>query len=78
MLVLVFSSHVMAEKGGVKGSSNDDCATIQSGTLLTSDGQVIVPGYDQWGYNYQAHLMVHIVMPTGMQAGVRRTGILNC
>jgi hypothetical protein len=56
MLVLVFSSHVMAEKGGVKGSSNDDCATIQSGTLLTSDGQVIVPGYDQWGYNYQAHM----------------------
>jgi hypothetical protein len=57
MLVLVFSSHVMAGKGGVKGSNNDeDCATIQSGTLLTSTGDVIVPGYDQWGYNYQARL----------------------
>ena len=34
----------------------DKCTTIQDGTLLTSDGQVITPGYDQWGYNYQAHL----------------------
>lgn len=30
------------------------CTTIQSGELLTSDGAVIVPGYDEWGYNYQA------------------------
>jgi hypothetical protein len=34
----------------------DDCTTIQDGTLLTSDGNVIVPGYDEWGYNYQAHM----------------------
>ena len=32
------------------------CTTIQSGELLTSDGEVIMPGYDAWGYNYQAHL----------------------
>jgi len=32
------------------------CTTIQEGTLLTSDGTTIVPGYDEWGYNYQAHL----------------------
>jgi len=32
------------------------CTTIQSGQLLTSDDQVIVPGYDVWGYNYQAHI----------------------
>ena len=32
------------------------CTTIQSGTLLTSDGMVIIPGYDKWGYNYQAHI----------------------
>lgn len=36
--------------------TNDDCATIQSGTLLASDGSVIKTGYDKWGYNYQAHL----------------------
>ena len=34
----------------------DACTTIKDGTLLTSDGFPIVLGYDQWGYNYQAHL----------------------
>ena len=34
---------------------NSPCTTIQSGTLLASDGTVIQTGYDQWGYNYQAH-----------------------
>ena len=33
-----------------------DCATIQSGELLASDGSVIETGFDQWGYNYQAHM----------------------
>ena len=33
-----------------------DCTTIQDGTLLTSDGRVITTGYDEWGYNYQAHI----------------------
>lgn len=32
------------------------CTTIQSGTLLTSSGDVITTGYDQWGYNYQARM----------------------
>lgn len=32
------------------------CTTIQDGTLLTSEGEVINPGYDQWGYNYQARI----------------------
>ena len=32
------------------------CTTIQAGVLLTSDGDVIQTGYDQWGYNYQAHM----------------------
>lgn len=32
------------------------CTTIQSGELYASDGSVIKTGYDQWGYNYQAHL----------------------
>jgi len=32
------------------------CITIQAGTLKTSDGFVIETGFDQWGYNYQAHM----------------------
>jgi len=37
-------------------ASAQECTTIQDGTLLTSGGDVILPGYDQWGYNYQAHM----------------------
>jgi len=36
--------------------ANNGCTTIQDGTLLTSDGRVITTGYDEWGYNYQAHM----------------------
>lgn len=34
------------------------CETIQDGTLLNSEvpPQVIFPGYDDWGYNYQAQM----------------------
>ena len=35
---------------------NTSCTTIQDGTLLTSTGDVITTGFDQWGYNYQSHL----------------------
>jgi len=34
----------------------DNCITIDSGTLLDSTDGVITPGYDQFGYNYQAHI----------------------
>jgi len=51
-IALTFSTQIMAGKGG----SKSDCTRIQDGTLLTSDGGVIMPGYDEWGYNYQAHL----------------------
>jgi len=30
------------------------CVTIQNGTLLNSAGELIQPGFDDWGYNYQA------------------------
>ena len=32
------------------------CATIQSGELTDSQGNVITPGYNENGYNYQAHI----------------------
>ena len=34
----------------------EECATIQSGTIKTSDDRTIMPGYDIWGYNYQGHM----------------------
>ena len=32
------------------------CATIQDGTITTSAGDTIGTGFDDWGYNYQAHI----------------------
>ncbi len=33
-----------------------NCATIQDGTITDSAGNPISLGYDQFGYNYQAHM----------------------
>lgn len=32
------------------------CARIGDGTITTSDGEPIELGFDEWGYDYQAHL----------------------
>lgn len=32
------------------------CTTIQSGEIYDSAGNQLQVGYDEWGYNYQAHL----------------------
>ena len=32
------------------------CATIQGGTITDKNGVQLVPGFDKWGYNYQAHI----------------------
>ena len=42
-------------KAEAKGKT-EECTTIQSGLLTSSTGQIITTGYDQWGYNYQAHM----------------------
>jgi hypothetical protein len=39
-----------------QGGKFAGCTTIPSGELVTSAGDVITPGYDQWGYNYQAYI----------------------
>ena len=36
--------------------NGNDCTTIQSGDLESSTGDALSTGYDQWGYNYQAHM----------------------
>jgi hypothetical protein len=44
--------------GDSLASSGKDasCTTIPSGGLETSQGVAITPGYDDWGYNYQAYI----------------------
>lgn len=40
---------------GLPGKGNE-CTTIQDGTLVDSNGDPLVLGFDRWGYNYQALL----------------------
>lgn len=56
LFILVFVAALLLPSAVITGGGPNDCIRIQDGTLLTSDGQVITTGYDQWGYNYQAHM----------------------
>jgi len=47
---------VMAIAAPVMAAKPDKCTTIQDGTLVDSYGEPLVLGYDQYGYNYQAHM----------------------
>jgi len=38
------------------GMAAKDYATIQDGTITDVNNNVITTGYDDWGYNYQAHM----------------------
>jgi hypothetical protein len=51
LLSIVLAVPFTALAGGPKG-----CTSIQSGTLVDGAGNPIVTGYDQFGYNYQAHM----------------------
>ncbi len=33
-----------------------NCATIKGGTITDTKGNLVVLGYDKWGYNYEAHM----------------------
>lgn len=56
LLVLVAFLILLLAFTSVASAKQDECVTIQSGTLLASDGSVISTSYDMWGYNYQAML----------------------
>ena len=44
------------EQNELDNKAKPDCATIQDGTILDIANNVITLGYDQFGYNYQAHI----------------------
>ncbi|OGV91555.1 hypothetical protein A3A66_00270 [Microgenomates group bacterium RIFCSPLOWO2_01_FULL_46_13] len=45
------------DSNGVEvGWASSGCATIQDGTITDSAGNPVELGYDQYGYNYQAHM----------------------
>lgn len=49
-------SNIMAKILLGKSQNKNTCTTIRDGNLLATDGSVIGTGYDEWGYNYQAHM----------------------
>ena len=50
--ILVPTGTALAAKGG----KNAGCATIPGGTIVDSAGNPVTVGYDEFGYNYQAHM----------------------
>jgi hypothetical protein len=54
VLLCVFAALLIVGVSVAVAGNDNSCTTIQSGTLLASDGSTIETGYDQWGYNYQA------------------------
>jgi len=67
LLIVLVLTTVVAQAGhstsfGPQGKTEavakkaSDCTRIQDGTPVASDGNVISTGYDEWGYNYQAHM----------------------
>ncbi len=58
MAIPVFADKpTQVDANGVETAwANSSCTDIQSGLLKDSLGNTLVMGYDQWGYNYQAHM----------------------
>ena len=62
IFLLVITLLLVALFGGaVSGAPNHNgkpaaCTTIQDGALVDSNGNPLVLGYDEFGYNYQAHM----------------------
>jgi len=55
-LLLVVAAFFVGITSHYAIAKKDGCTKIQDGELYTSEGNLILPGYDDWGYNYQAHM----------------------
>lgn len=58
VLALVLTVGLLGVPSALAGGPNAGCATIQGGTITDSAGNPVQVGFDQYGYNYQAHLFV--------------------
>jgi len=54
--LILFAALVLFSAPMAFAQTQGSCVKIQSGTILDVNGVVITTGYDQWGYNYQAHM----------------------
>lgn len=46
----------LPQQNGVTSLAKEGCTSIQDGVLTDSKGNLLTLGYDQFGYNYQAHI----------------------
>jgi len=56
MFVLVALALLAIPSATTAKGPKDKCTTIQDGTIYASTGELITTGYDEFGYNYQAHM----------------------
>ena len=54
--IFIISIFTLLGITNMASANSEGCTTIQEGTLLTSDGEVVVLGFDDWGYNYQGRV----------------------
>lgn len=47
---------ISASAAPVSGAAPNSCATIRDGSITDSAGNVLVAGFDKWGYNYQSRM----------------------
>lgn len=56
-IVVYADKPTQVDSNGVETAwSQSSCASIQDGTITDTANNIITVGYDQYGYNYQAHL----------------------
>jgi hypothetical protein len=51
-----FTSVFLLANGLAEAGKPGGCVTIQSGELYASNGSLLEVGYNEWDYNYQAHM----------------------
>lgn len=57
-IAIVASMIAIVALSSSAASAKPTCAAIQGGTITDSAGNPVSVGFDQFGYNYQAHLFV--------------------
>lgn len=73
MALLVFGSLSVTPVS----QAQSQCAKIQSGLITDSQGTVITPGFDKYGYNYQAHMFNGLYENFTRPAVVATSGDVN-
>jgi hypothetical protein len=56
IVIIAASAMIFYHTQAGSNGKYDSCTTIQSGELMTTDGELLTTGYSEWGYNYQGRV----------------------